>query len=145
LRFEWDSNKKKQNAIKHGVTFKEAESVFDDENAITLEDAVHSLDEDRFIIIGLSIYPRELAVCHCHRDSDIIRIISARKATKKNPYADKIKKYGYTIRIHYSPEDVANMNARAIEKIDGLEDTEWLDLDPSEIWALKKYREANKV
>jgi len=66
-------------------------------------------------------------------------------SARKNPYADKIKKYGYTLRIHYSPEDVANMNVRAIEKIDGLEDMEWLDLDQNEIEALKKYREANKV
>ena len=64
---------------------------------------------------------------------------------RKNPYADKIKKYGYTIQIHYSPEDIASMNACAIEKIDGLEDMEWLDLDPSEIAALKKYRETNKA
>ena len=83
MKFDWDPNKKKQNAIKHGVTFREAESVFDDENAITLEDAGHSIDEERFIIIGFSIYPRELAVCHCYRDNDVIRIISARKATKK--------------------------------------------------------------
>jgi len=66
-------------------------------------------------------------------------------SARKNPYAEKIKKHGYTIRIHYSPEDVANMNARAVEKIDGLEDMEWLDLDPNEIAALKRYREANKV
>jgi len=66
-------------------------------------------------------------------------------SARKNPYADKIKKYGYTLRIHYSPEDVANMNARAIEKIDGLEDMKWLDLDPNEIKALMKYREANKI
>jgi len=66
-------------------------------------------------------------------------------SARKNPYADKIKKYGYTLRIHYSPEDVANMNDRVIEKIDGLEDMAWLDLDPNEIKALKKYREANKV
>ena len=82
MRFEWDLNKKRQNAIKHGITFREAESVFDDENAITLEDFDHSINEDRFIIIGLSIYPRELAVCHCYRDNDVIRIISARKATQ---------------------------------------------------------------
>jgi len=66
-------------------------------------------------------------------------------SARKNPYAEKIKKNGYTIRIHYSPEDVANMNIRAIEKIDGLEDMEWADLDPHEIVALKKYRETNKA
>ena len=83
MRFEWDASKKKQNAIKHGITFKEAESVFDDENALFLEDTKHSMDEERFIVIGLSIYPRELTVCYCCRKDDIIRIISARKATKK--------------------------------------------------------------
>ncbi|MCL2500245.1 MAG: BrnT family toxin [Defluviitaleaceae bacterium] len=83
MRFEWDPDKRKQNAIKHGVTFKEAESVFDDENAITLEDIGHSINEERFIIIGMSIYPREITVCHCYRNDDIIRIVSARKATKK--------------------------------------------------------------
>jgi hypothetical protein len=75
--------------------------------------------------------------------SDIPPIIDFSSA-RKNPYADKIKKFGYTIRIHYTPEDVANMNTHAIEKINGLEDMEWLDLDPYEIKALKKYRETNK-
>jgi len=76
--------------------------------------------------------------------SDIPEITDFSSA-RKNPYAEKIKKYGYTLRIHYSPDDVANMNTRAIEKIDGLEDMEWLDLDSDEIAALKKYRESNKV
>jgi len=78
-------------------------------------------------------------------DYSDIPAITDFSSARKNPYADKIKKYGYTLRIHYSPEDVANMNTRTIEKIDGLEDMEWLDLDPSEIVALKKYREANNV
>jgi len=76
--------------------------------------------------------------------SDIPEITDFSSA-RKNPYADRIKKHGYTIRIHYSAEDVANMNTRAIDKIDGLEDMEWLDLDPNEIAALRKYREANRV
>ena len=62
---------------------------------------------------------------------------------RKNPFADKIKKYGYTIQIHYSPEDVANMTKQSIEDIDGIEDMAWLDLDEDEIVALKKYRKAN--
>jgi hypothetical protein len=77
-------------------------------------------------------------------DYSDIPAITDFSSARKNPYAEKIKKHGYTIRIHYSAEDVAKMNAQAIEKIDGLEDMEWLDLDPSEINALKKYREANK-
>ena len=62
---------------------------------------------------------------------------------RKNPFADKIRKHGYTIQIHYSPEDVANMTKQAITDINGLEDMAWLDLDADEIAALKKYREAN--
>ena len=64
---------------------------------------------------------------------------------RKNPFAEKIKKHGYTVQVHYSPEDVANMTKQSIENIDGLEDMAWLDLDADEIAALKKYREANKV
>jgi hypothetical protein len=78
-------------------------------------------------------------------DYSDIPAITDFSSARKNPYAEKIKKYGYTIRIHYSPEDVATMNTLALEKIDGLEDMAWLDLDPNEIKALKKYREANKV
>ena len=62
---------------------------------------------------------------------------------RKNPFAEKIKKYGYTVQIHYSPEDVANMTKQSIESIDGIEDMAWLDLDADEIAALKKYRKAN--
>ena len=64
---------------------------------------------------------------------------------RKNPFADKIKKHGYTIQIHYSPEDVANMTKQSITNIDGIEDMAWLDLDADEIAALKKYRNANNI
>ena len=66
-------------------------------------------------------------------------------SARKNPFAEKIKKHGYTIQIHYSPEDVARMTKQSIEKIDGIEDMAWLDLDADEIVALKKYRMANTV
>jgi len=83
MKFEWDETKNRINIIKHGVSFKEAETVFDDENALVLFDENHSLNEDRFIIIGMDVFYRELTVCHCYReDGDVIRIISARKATK---------------------------------------------------------------
>jgi hypothetical protein len=62
---------------------------------------------------------------------------------RKNPFADKIKNHGYTLQIHYSAEDVANMTKKSIESIDGIEDMDWLDLDADEIAALKKYRRAN--
>lgn len=83
LRFEWDTDKNTENKRKHGVSFDEAQAVFLDENALMIHDPDHSADEDRFILLGLSAKIRILAVCHCYRKSDeIIRIISARKATR---------------------------------------------------------------
>ena len=84
MKFEWDEEKNKMNIIKHGVSFSDAESVFDDEEAVVLYDEVHSDYEERFIIIGTDSKYRELTVCHCYRDDEtVIRIISARKATKR--------------------------------------------------------------
>ena len=83
IRFEWDTEKAKLNAEKHGVTFEEAESVFHDEQAIQFYDDEHSEWEDRFLMLGLSAKLKLLLVCHCFREKDsVIRIISARKATK---------------------------------------------------------------
>lgn len=83
IRFEWDSEKAKLNVEKHGVTFEEAESVFYDEQAIQFYDDEHSEWEDRFLMLGLSVKLKLLLVCHCFREKDsVIRIISARKATK---------------------------------------------------------------
>jgi len=80
--FNWDEDKEIANEKKHGISFREAASVFKDPNILIKPDVDHSKDEDRFIIIGLSDKPRLLVVCHCYRESDtIIRIISARKAT----------------------------------------------------------------
>jgi uncharacterized protein len=82
LRFEWHSTKSAVNAKKHGISFDEAKSVFSDENAKLISDPDHSDDEDRFILLGISIRLRTLVVCHCYRgDDNIVRIISARKAT----------------------------------------------------------------
>ena len=83
MKFKWDPEKNKRNNRKHRVDFSEAETVFEDNNAIEMFDEEHSQDEDRFIIIGISTKERELMVCHCYRnDGETIRIISARKATK---------------------------------------------------------------
>ncbi len=80
---EWNSHKASENARKHGVSFDEAKSAFLDENARLIVDDEHSDDEDRFILLGLSIQLRLLVVVHCHRESDnVIRIISARKADR---------------------------------------------------------------
>ena len=83
IKFDWDKNKDSLNRKKHGVSFQEASTVFYDENALEFHDPDHSEDEDRFIMLGMSFKTRVLVVCHCFREeSSIIRIISARKATK---------------------------------------------------------------
>ena len=83
-RFIWDEGKQRVNIEKHGVTFAEASTVFDDDNALYFDDPAHSQDEDRFIILGYSERARMLLVCHCYRNGDsLIRIISARKANNK--------------------------------------------------------------
>jgi uncharacterized protein len=82
LQFEWDRRKATINEQKHGVAFEEAKSVFLDERARLIDDPDHSEREERFILLGLSSSLRLLLVCHCYRSEDnIIRIISARKAT----------------------------------------------------------------
>lgn len=82
LRFKWDDQKAALNVKKHGVSFEEARAVFSDERAKLIDDPEHSEDEDRFILLGLSHALRLLIVCHCYRsDDNVIRIISARKAT----------------------------------------------------------------
>jgi uncharacterized DUF497 family protein len=84
LRFEWDEKKASTNHIKHGVTFEEARSVFHDERARLIDDPDHSQGEERFVLLGLSSSLRLLLVCHCYRsDDNVIRIISARKATAR--------------------------------------------------------------
>ncbi|HRI56055.1 MAG: BrnT family toxin [Anaerolinea sp.] len=83
FRFVWDSAKAAQNQRNHGVSFEEARSVFFDENARFESDPDHSVDEDRFLLLGMSYAFRILLVVHCYREEDhMIRLISARKATK---------------------------------------------------------------
>jgi uncharacterized DUF497 family protein len=82
LRFEWDTNKAAKNIKKHQVSFDEAATVFDDPLFITFVDEEHSVEEERYITIGLSKGGRLLMVAHTDRGGRI-RIISARKATKK--------------------------------------------------------------
>lgn len=83
MRFEWDPNKNEINKKKHGLSFDEAATVFYDEYAILFDDPDHSEEEDRFLILGISQRENLCIVSHCYRgDDEIIRIISARKATK---------------------------------------------------------------
>ena len=93
IHFEWDERKSIENKRKHGVSFEEAETVFYDENAREFFDPDHSEDEDRFVILGVSVRLRVLVVCHCHRQGKSIRIISARRANhrEEKDYREMIK------------------------------------------------------
>ena len=83
IRFEWDERKNTSNKQKHKISFEEARTVFYDPNALLISDPDHSIDEDRFILLGLSRNLKILVVCHCYRESDcVIRLISARQANK---------------------------------------------------------------
>ena len=84
MKFDWDDAKANANSKKHGVTFEEARTVFYDEFAVQFFDEDHSLEEERFLLLGLSSDAKLLLVCHCERErGNIIRIISARKVTKR--------------------------------------------------------------
>ncbi|MCD8039091.1 MAG: BrnT family toxin [Lachnospiraceae bacterium] len=92
INFEWDENKNQINKKKHGISFSEALTVFYDNNAVLFDDPEHSINEDRFLIIGLTENDNVCIVSHCYRSNDnIIRIISARKATK----SEKQVYYGF--------------------------------------------------
>ena len=83
LRFDWDPRKARANQIAHGVSFDEAKTVFFDEYARIISDPEHSDDEERFVLLGMSVGLRVLVVCHCSRESgNLLRIISARRADK---------------------------------------------------------------
>ena len=83
ILFEWDLPKASANLRKHQVSFEEAQSVFYDEFALQFFDEGHSSVEERFLMLGTSAHARILIVCHCERErGEVIRIISARKATK---------------------------------------------------------------
>ena len=80
--FEWNEFKNRKNLKKHGVSFDEARTVFLDEFGRLIPDLDHSEGEERFVLMGTSFLSKLLLVCHCERDLDVIRIISARKANK---------------------------------------------------------------
>jgi len=93
VAFEWDDGKNTLNKRKHRISFEEALTVFADNDALLLPDPDHSTGEERFILMGFSASLRMLVVCHCYRRSgEVIRIISARKATKRER-ADYTKRW----------------------------------------------------
>ena len=83
MQFEWDANKAAGNYRKHKVSFDEALTVFRDPLAAIFDDEIHSVDEEREIIIGHSNRNRILLVCFTERKKEVIRLFSARRATKK--------------------------------------------------------------
>ncbi|HTK50539.1 MAG TPA: BrnT family toxin [Gemmatimonadaceae bacterium] len=84
LRFEWDPDKARRNLHKHGVSFEEAATAFEDERSLTLPDPTHSVGEDRFVLLGRTSRGRVIVVAFTERSKDIdaIRIISARLADR---------------------------------------------------------------
>ena len=80
--FEWDEKKAEDNLRKHGVSFAEAKTVFNDPFSVTIYDPDHSSDEQRYIDIGLSSKGRLIVVSYSER-GETIRIISSREATKR--------------------------------------------------------------
>jgi uncharacterized DUF497 family protein len=94
MKFAWDEKKEAANKRKHKVNFSEACLVFADKYALNLFDAEHSIDEDRWITMGQTPSGKILVVAHTYRnieDEEFVRIISARKATKKemNQYFER--------------------------------------------------------
>ena len=84
IRFEGDPIKAVVNFKKHGISFEEAQTVFHEEFAVQFFDEDHSIAEERFLLLGLSSRPRLILVCHSERENgNLIRIISARRATKR--------------------------------------------------------------
>ncbi len=81
VRFSWDTHKARENRKKHGVSFEEAATCFDDPRGVYLRNEAPSY-EDRLILIGASASQRVLFVVHAEVERDAIRIVSARKASK---------------------------------------------------------------
>ena len=92
MNVTWDEAKNLSNQKKRGVSFEEAETVFYDDDSVLFDDPDHSVGAERFLIIGVTDTEKLCIVSHCYRDEDVIRIISARKATKheKQIYWDNL-------------------------------------------------------
>ena len=82
LRFEWDRVKADSNSQKHDVTFDEASTAFGDTLSLTIRDPLHSIGEERYVLIGQTFRGRLVVVVHVERVDGTIRIISAREASR---------------------------------------------------------------
>lgn len=81
MKFTWDENKNQMNIRKHGIDFADAAYVFSDTFALSIPDDEHSETEERWLLLGKSLKEQTLLVVHTFRYDDVVRIISARKAT----------------------------------------------------------------
>lgn len=81
MKFEWDEHKNQLNIQKHGISFYEAAYVFSDPFALSIPDDEHSEMEERWLLLGKNLNERLLLIVHTLRYDDVVRIISARKAT----------------------------------------------------------------
>lgn len=97
LKFEWDENKNARNKSKHGISFEEAKDVLSDEDALLIFDHKHSLDEDRFLMVGMAQTLNVITVVFCIRELDTFRIISARRATKNEREEYEKRKFKNTL------------------------------------------------
>ena len=80
MKFEWDGSKDRDNRRKHGVTFNDAKTAFQDGVGRLIPDPNHSVEEVRFILLGMSTRHGLLVVCHSEPEADTVRVISARRA-----------------------------------------------------------------
>jgi uncharacterized DUF497 family protein len=94
MKFEWDENKNKINIHKHGIDFHDAAYVFSDPFALSIPDDEHSDVEERWLLLGNNLNEQLLLVVHVFRCDEVIRIISARKATanEKTIYIKRLTK-----------------------------------------------------
>ena len=83
LRFEWNQAKARSNLVKHGLSFAEACTVFEDDNARVFVDPVHSIHEERLLLLGSSSNGNICVVCFSEKRGDLVRVISARKANRQ--------------------------------------------------------------
>lgn len=92
MKFEWDENKNQLNIRKHGINFRDAAYVFSDPFALNIPDDEHSNNEERWLLLGQNLNNKLLLVVHTFRCSNVIRIISARKATanEKETYLKRL-------------------------------------------------------
>jgi len=131
LSFEWNENKASTNLEKHDVSFEEATTVFGDAWSITISDPLHSIDEDRFIIIGCSCEHRLVVVIHTERGIIYVSLVpdwqqeekgifmsSTRQGNKKKNASDMLSEYDFRggVRGKYAKRYQEGSNVIALDR-----------------------------